>query len=282
MIKNYAFRYKYILLLLPALLIGLAAFAQNTCGTVLTDEQKAFEAGHADSLLRLQEINRTFLLAVYIVQDAQHETDITPMDITGALNICNAALTKIKVDFKVSKWDTIENYQFNVVQDGLTLPQLSDRYHTEGMINLYCVSGLLSANKKSVCAITTYPSAGQNAIFIRKDCFSGAQLAEQLGHFFNLYHTHEDSFGNELVSGSNCSNSGDLCCDTPADPNLADQVDKSTCAYSGSDVDGQGKFYIPTTANFMSAAPAECKCCFTDEQLLRMMNCMLRDRKDLW
>ena len=64
---------------------------------------------------------------------------------------------------------------------------------------------------------------------IKNDCTAAGgndtTLSHELGHYFDLYHTHETSFGTECPSGSNCQSAGDMVCDTPADPNLGQTRD---------------------------------------------------------
>lgn len=45
-------------------------------------------------------------------------------------------------------------------------------------------------------------------------------LAHEVGHYFDLYHTHTQYFGAECPERVGCDTLGDLLCDTPADPNL--------------------------------------------------------------
>ena len=69
------------------------------------------------------------------------------------------------------------------------------------------------------------------------------------------------------MDGTNCTVSGDLVCDTPADPNLyylyAD-VDSQSCEYLGAigdcdATDANGELYVPSTENVMSYSPFFCR-----------------------
>ena len=82
-----------------------------------------------------------------------------------------------------------------------------------------------------------------------------------MGHYFGLYHTFETDFGLELEDGSNCDVTGDLVCDTPADPyihpdTMSKYVDGCTFIFMGKDANGA--FYNPHTTNIMSYYPCEC------------------------
>ncbi len=73
-------------------------------------------------------------------------------------------------------------------------------------------------------------------------------VPHELGHTFNLLHTHEPAYGYERVTrgvGANCTTAGDLVCDTPADP--------------------YGR-YTGATFGCVTGCPATYTCLFTDDQ----------------
>ena len=115
---------------------------------------------------------------------------------------------------------------------------------------------------------------------MEKGCLTGTTLAHQMGHFLNLYHTHETAFGNELVIRSNCSTAGDKCCDTEADPGLAGLVD-NLCVYTGKLKDTSGNFFQPKPKNMMSFSSDECRCDFSRTQFLRMIYTLQNLKKNL-
>lgn len=83
-------------------------------------------------------------------------------------------------------------------------------------------------------------------------------VPHELGHSFNLIHTHGDNNGTgpltaELVNGSNCSSTGDLVCDTPADPYGVSGATANGCvAYTGTVQDANGALFSPALNNLMS------------------------------
>jgi hypothetical protein len=66
------------------------------------------------------------------------------------------------------------------------------------------------------------------------------ELAHELGHYYNLFHTHENTESRnsnaELADKSNSNSSGDFILDTPADPR-ADQCTYSTCGGKCAELD---------------------------------------------
>lgn len=105
-------------------------------------------------------------------------------------------------------------------------------------------------------------------VTLTKDFLNTFVLAHEIGHNFNLYHTHHGSsvepdinIPPENIDGSNCETAGDLICDTPADPGLhSGNLNSSTCTYTG------GGGYNPDTENIMSYTPPECGEKFTSGQ----------------
>lgn len=110
---------------------------------------------------------------------------------------------------------------------------------------------------------------------------SGGYLVtpHEFGHFFGLRHTHQFDFmynpniiTDELVNGSNCNTTGDLICDTPADPGLFAfrYLPYPDCIYIDSvTVDANGDLFNPLINNYMSMLNL-CTNSFTPQQYERM------------
>lgn len=261
-------------------LISLRA-QPTTCGTILDDTQIAFEAGITDSLSELKPIKHTLNITLHIVNDENGNRGIDMSVINQAVSELNIGFEKVELQFRIDNINDIANYHFNDLQRGDQEQDLLVQYYSVNTINLYLVSALHNESNNDICAFTYYPSANIDAVFIDKDCLNGRQLVRQIGHFLNLYHTHETQFGNELVDKSNCTTAGDLVCDTPADPELSGLV--ANCKYLGSLTDSNGDYFVPTTHNFMSFTTDDCDCYyFTDQQLLRMLNCLVLFKNNLW
>jgi GEVED domain/Secretion system C-terminal sorting domain/Pregnancy-associated plasma protein-A len=98
----------------------------------------------------------------------------------------------------------------------------------------------------------------------------------ELGHHFSLYHTFAGIGGKELVTrgtGANCDKTGDLLCDTPADPyNDVNAADKLLCgALPPNYKDANGEIYKPDLTNIMTYYEKYCKSGFTAGQYERIL-----------
>ncbi len=122
------------------------------------------------------------------------------------------------------------------------------------------------------CGRSSFPYSSVQGTIMANDCvdtwWNDSTFSHELGHYFHLFHTHETFYGEECVNGSNCSYSGDLICDTSADPNLSGKVNDN-CSYTGTEVDacGSGQQYDPPVHNLMSYSQKLCRDFFTSEQL---------------
>ena len=79
-------------------------------------------------------------------------------------------------------------------------------------------------------------------------------FADEMGHFFGLYHTFEESqFGKDDFNPENCALLGDRICDTPPDPgaNFEVYINYVSCETIGLEND-EGKEYKPMIQNYMS------------------------------
>ena len=113
-------------------------------------------------------------------------------------------------------------------------------------------------------------------------------FAHEIGHYFNLYHTHEPRFGLECPSGINGSTAGDLMDDTAADPDQSiwRGLYPKPCGYyepvptpAGCDTTP----YNPPTGNLMSYAENLCRLEFTPKQISRILETLRNadNRKNL-
>jgi len=107
-------------------------------------------------------------------------------------------------------------------------------------------------------------------------------IPHELGHNFNLLHTFERAYGTERVTrgaGANCTTTGDLVCDTPADPYglfagaSYDCISGCPPTYTCNFTDVNGDKYAPSPTNIMSYY-FPCTHDFSPGQYDRMQNAL--------
>jgi hypothetical protein len=137
------------------------------------------------------------------------------------------------------------------------------------------------------CGISAFTFSSTQAILLNNACIatSGAYgnhstFSHEIGHYFNLFHTHEPAFGLEFVNGSNCGGTGDLVCDTPADPSLNGVVDIN-CQYTGNATDPNGATYSPDPHQLMSYSTKYCRDTFSPQSIARIVETLFSGRESL-
>ncbi len=160
----------------------------------------------------------------------------------------------------------------------------------DNAINVYIVNGLVIGGSP-LAGLSSFTFDSAQGIIMDDDYItpsvSDNVLAHEVGHYFDLFHTHEVAFGCELPNGANCIPAGDQICDTPADPNLStNNLVGSSCSYNPpanvlSDCNYILTAYNPLTTNIMSYTTLGCMDAFTQGQFDRAFNTYLTLRPEL-
>ncbi|MEL6864030.1 MAG: M43 family zinc metalloprotease [Bacteroidota bacterium] len=217
----------------------------------------------------------------HIVRDSFSDPGVTEQEILDNFVILNEAFEPICAAFEVCEFNYINNFQYDTLQ-GNDWAEMQVRFNKNNRINMYfvtAVEGDAICGFATLGGITNLESGG--IVILKGDCVgAGAKtLPHEMGHYFNLYHTFEaDANGPSTVSEDEpeCSNNGDLVCDTPADPfmvgdDVEDYVDVDLgCRFISPLTDSNGEAYVPDVGNYMSYYPDRCRCGFTYGQYVRM------------
>ncbi|MDQ3393076.1 MAG: M43 family zinc metalloprotease, partial [Bacteroidota bacterium] len=257
-----------ILSIVFLLVLGQTIDEAQFCETFLTNEQIRYElnAGFPQPLLS-QNFDERIVLSItaHILKTKSGKGGISETDVLNAVNQLNKNFFDTKISFEVCKFNYINNtrlYRFNRA-DELFLTQ----HGADSMINVYFVNKILGMEEGNVCGYTYYPTKGLDHLVMSNNCIgNGTTLSHEMGHFFGLYHTHEEKFGIELVNGNNCISAGDLICDTSADPGLQFASVNENCEYIGLVLDPTKMLYNPPVNNLMSYSRKLCRRSFTIEQ----------------
>jgi hypothetical protein len=277
---------KNFLLFTVVLAFYTHCFSQGTCGSYVSNAQnmleKSITIASLSSSQSLPQLNRDLCLSIFIVNDTTQSSGVALADIDAAIDRLNSYFAPISLKFHRCSLIYIENYQFDNLVQEKNEKELTALYADPFMINLYVVSKIFDRFSKPVKGFTYMPADNKNFIFITKADLNTSEIGHQFGHFFNLYHTHETNFGAELVSDvTSCGNTGDLCCDTEADPGLSSVIVNNNCLYIGSLKDVNNQFYTPSVKNLMSFSRNECRCFFSQMQYLRVIYAVNNLKKSL-
>ncbi len=215
-------------------------------------------------------------LTVHIIRSSAGTGGISVEDWNAALDRMNEQYKPAKIKFYVCgdinfiDDDNLHYYEKNEDRDAALV------YAVENTFNLYISDNYTSGGSGS-CGFAYYPSLGSpDMSVLATSCVrTGTTLEHELGHAFNLRHTHNGS-GSELVARPedgrtyNCDVNGDGFCDTPADPSLSGwTINYETCEVTNTDDerDAEGYLFQPDGKNVMSYSPSKsCRSIFSPEQ----------------
>jgi hypothetical protein len=178
----------------------------------------------------------------------------------------------------------LDNVQFanddrGINPNGVMRTTLSYIYHNTNRLNVHIVDDMDAGG--------IYNPINNNSIFIIRNLGideTGAKtFTHEVGHFFSLFHTHLffnvpclqepvtrdrkiTPCPNGLGYTKRCNYTGDLLCDTDADPNMGIYGTITDCTYSGSRKDQNGDTYHPDAQNYMGEGNWGCEETFTNGQ----------------
>lgn len=241
--------------------------AQQQCGMESLDRAafEEFEREYRD-WKALGASPRTTDLAVqfHVIRPSSGISHFKPEFVDTILQVLN-------VGFAQTPFQFFQCSQINFIDDDKLLPfsryedysKMFAYFNSEQAINVYLPQSVFCLG----CSAWAYlPSSGNHSYIMPMGQYKSDVHVHEMGHVLGLLHTHDPD---ELVDGSNCKVAGDLCCDTPAEPELGRHNVDADCNYIGNEVDANGMSYTPDVGNYMSYAPF-CYGFFTDDQTSRM------------
>ena len=204
-------------------------------------------------------------LTVHIVRRSDGTGGITFNQLCQALDDLNLLLFPGMIEFYVQPpIDYIDSDLFYEEIDTMEeIDMLRSTNVVPDTINVYFTPHL-SMGEGEFCGISSFTWSPVQGVVMHNLCtgkpWNPTTFPHEIGHYFDLLHTHETAYGDECVDGSNCTTAGDLLCDTPADPGLNSQNVNDACIYVGNETDPcHGDPYSPDPANLMSSADVLCR-----------------------
>lgn len=254
-----------------------------SCGTIPPPHMDIEEDDNISKIASQSDEIINFKIQFHVGRKTNHTGGLDENTIQEVLLDLNKAFAPANIRFNAcEEIDYIDNDAYYVFH-GPQESTLINLYNNPQAINVYYFQKVYEDESETTswAGYSYYPHANINFIVIDND-YALLTTAHEMGHFFNLLHTHEKKYGCELVNGTNCMTAGDLCCDTPADPGLGSDNINSQCQYFGQERDSLGQTYHPDPTNLMSYAPKHCRSIFTSGQYNRIRNAAhLENRRNL-
>lgn len=229
------------------------------------------------------ELVLTVPVTCHVVRANSGFGGLTAQQVDDNFPVLNANFQSAGIRFeRVGGIDFIDNNTFySGIATQFQADQLRRLNVVPNTINVYFVEEF-SVDGTGLCGQSTFTTSNPQGILMDNQCTASfgdnATFTHELGHYFDLYHTHETAFGDECPDGSNCATAGDLICDTPADPNIENLV--FLCQYVGQ-ATRCGQAFQPQVANYMSYAPDTCQSTFTARQRERAAATLVNLRANL-
>lgn len=252
---------------------------ENYCATVQLPENIAYIKSKQAELNKLEryyfkhkdELRQSLsevAVKVHIVRRSNGSGGLTLAQLNNAFSTLNSFYANANMEFQICNGinyiDDDSYYNFDTTQENA----LTTAHSVSNIINIYFVNDAIYSGN-SVCGYAYLPNGPDTIVMVNSCALNGSTLAHEIGHYFNLLHTHGGS-NKELVDGTNCSSEGDLICDTPADPKLSYSNVNSSCNYTGTSTDANGAAYTPPISNVMSYSRKNCRIEFTPKQYARI------------
>lgn len=221
-------------------------------------------------------------LTFHVVRRSNGTGGISQTQLDTAFSDANAAYAPIKIAYCLpGPIDYIDSDAFYDIGSTGEANQLRLVNVVPDTINIYFV------NSAPFCGISAFTFSATQQIVMNNTCTglptNHSTFSHEIGHYWDLFHTHESAFGPECVSGSNCSNAGDQVCDTAADPGLSTSNVSLACLYTGVEFgpcSGDPR-YAPDPRNYMSYSRKECRDVFTPGQFSRARATLINLRSNL-
>lgn len=251
---------KKIILVLTITLLTTIGFAQEDCRIVNEKGHKSppesiYETSKNETGRRAYPSPYVFNVRFHIVKNT-NGTGVTQnygeAELMNAMKILNTTYNPFLIYFKYKGFDVIQNSTYMKIRSSVggafnqntTHPLFNDLVsYSKTMTNpVYDYSAMnlfiLEKIDESTTTLQTQTAGvanlpGVNSAF-SYNSFLTSTLPHEIGHNFNVLHTHQGSGGAgcELVNGSNSSSAGDLVADTPASYSFSSSnVNTSNCTF---------------------------------------------------
>lgn len=266
MTKDFTFR-RLIALTLPAMILtASSASALDKCGTRIEpnqvpDIQQLQQMGLYDTAAQERYILYV-PLTIHMVRLDNGSGGITQADVDATIAAANGYWSGTGMQFFQSGGTIFidsTDYYYGIDSQA-EIDALRGTSAVPNTVNCY-FTDTVNDGSGGLCGQATFTTTGgSQGVIISNNCTAPeypTTFGHELGHFFDLFHTHETVMGQECPNGSNCASAGDLVCDTTADPGLETDpedpdynVDTSDCIYFGTTM-ACGQAFNPDTTNLM-------------------------------
>jgi len=236
----------------------------------------------------VDELRLRVALAFHVVRTTTGTGGIAQEQLAAALADARDAFAPGRIAFELVHQDTIDDGSLLAIETPEELMLLRSLNVVPKALNVYFVESLFGGIYYGISAYTADPFQG----IVMSNAATGtpenpSTFPHELAHSFDVVHTYDAIGGPGCTSGFGCRTSGDLVCDTPAEPlvgSISELLPYPACAYVGnaSPPCAGDRPYAPDLTNFMSIGFPLCRDHFTRGQLRRARTTLVRLRPEVW
>ncbi len=239
----------------------------HRCGTPsMTPEQRRYTLDVIDRNADLRNAGMTVLpIRVHIVNMDDGSGGISLEDVNIGISYLNYLFWDAGIEYFIADVNSINSsawFDFSDTEEAA----MTAAHTVDDAANIYFV-GDVTIGSDAVCGYAYYPGNSDVTInvLMDKDCtvgYANGTLVHEMGHFFNLQHTHDGTENGNSHSdaehvprsgaNSNCTTHGDMLCDTEADPRGSNNSNCDFINNGTSTQDIHGNTYAPDLDNIMS------------------------------
>ncbi|MCB9474363.1 MAG: hypothetical protein H6678_11180 [Candidatus Delongbacteria bacterium] len=216
-------------------------------------------------------------LAFHVVRTTAGTGGILQSQLDQAMLDLEDAFAGTGICFLVAHQDTINSDAYYSIDSDAERNLLRSIANQPDMIDCYFVN-----HDEGYCGVSSFSWSTVHGISFDMQCVgvpdNPSTFPHEIGHYFDLLHTHSTGEGEECPNGSNCAVAGDLVCDTPADPGLGAENVNQDCVYTGNETRFCGlanRPFAPDPTNLMSYSLKTCRTNFTPGQKARMLSTLV-------
>ncbi len=161
-------------------------------------------------------------LVVHVIRTTAGTGGINTADWDANLTYLNTIFADANVEFYEASRQFIDSddfYDFSRIAADDDDNEIAAN-DVANMINVYLSNSVKNTSGNTICGYAYYPSSPLRQV-MQNSCIGPgeATLVHEMGHFFGLYHTHDDSrFGADAADNSTGCSRGDRIYDTGAEP----------------------------------------------------------------
>lgn len=200
---------KHFFLSLFTFLLASSILSGQTCDVMTSSQAPNIYLPPQDAVYYNYSTNLCLDIQFHIVRETDGSLAFTPKDRDDIINDLNKYFNPHQIFFSNAGVNYIDNSSYLDLSKN-EYDSLIQVDNNPNALNFYIVTEMYDN-------VSGAAYVGTNEFVIKNNYSAYKFTSHEVGHCFGLEHTHETKYGVEAVNGSNCSNAGDLVCDTPAD-----------------------------------------------------------------